>query len=83
LSVVQLPHPPEAAEAQHQDQSAVLLAVPMCVDRGPVIDHHGVIVNVGRWVDFAIIQQPVPGLLALGEIADDDATRGYGSRYWP
>lgn len=52
----------------------------MRINHGSVIDHRGAIATVGRWRAFKVITQPVPGLLALGEIGDDDATRGFGDQ---
>jgi hypothetical protein len=58
---------------------ALRMGLKMRVDHGPVIDGRGYVANIGRWLDFAIVKQPVHGLLALGEIGDDAATLGHGS----
>lgn len=64
---------------QFQDWLALGMGLPMRVDHGPLVDGRGVILHLGRWVDFAIIEYPIHGLLALGEVGDHASTRGYGS----
>jgi hypothetical protein len=59
---------------------ALEMGLGMRIDHGPVIDHRGAIRYVGRWVAFAEVRTPVHGLLCLGEIADDESTRGFGSQ---
>jgi hypothetical protein len=43
-------------------------AVPLRLDHGPVFDIHGAITNIGAAREFAVVNQPVHGLLTLVEL---------------
>lgn len=62
---------------QFDDWLSLEMGVPMRINHDSVIDSKGAIMYVGRWVNFAIVEQPVRGLLALGQI---DSARGYGDQ---
>lgn len=53
------------------------MGLPMRIDHGSAFDHKGAIMHVGKWVNFAVVTQPVPALLALGQI---DSARGFGDQ---
>jgi hypothetical protein len=60
---------------QFQDFLDLQIAIPLRVDHGPLVNSHGVIMNVGVARHFTEIKYPTDGLLCLAEV---DHAEGYG-----